>query len=323
MKKFLICLLFIFIFVLVAYFFRVDILEYKNPNKINILNKVSIEVKSIFKSCSKPIKYSIGDFDTRFNVSREYLLSALTDAEEIWEKPFGKELFSYIPDSNDLKINLSFDSRQLITTKLIKVNEVVESNQTFYFSLKEKLVSSENYLEIEKSNYEFALDDFTKRQSEYNKQIEYWNTKGGAPENEYNNLEIIKSKLSIEADKLIASQKEIKEKVNEYNDLVSEINKLANTINVSADKYNTLSQSRGESFQEGVYKSSGLSKEIDIYEFESREKLVRLLAHELGHALGIEHVTDKKSIMYELNQGESMTLSRDDMYALKKVCSIE
>ena len=47
----------------------------------------------------------------------------------------------------------------------------------------------------------------------------------------------------------------------------------------------------------------------------------RVLVHELGHALGIGHVENPDSIMYSYSIGETLTLSEEDLAALKEVCA--
>src|SRR3989338_684572 len=93
---------------------------------VKILNVESIPlaVREFFTwpaPCEKPIPYELGTFDPKFNISKDYFLTALKDAEAIWEKSITKDLFAYTPESpreGILKINLIYDYRQQATDKL-------------------------------------------------------------------------------------------------------------------------------------------------------------------------------------------------------------
>ncbi|HEV7423962.1 MAG TPA: matrixin family metalloprotease, partial [Candidatus Paceibacterota bacterium] len=280
--------------------------------------------------CKEPIPYTIGTFDTQFGISKDYFLSALSDAEAIWEKPkgdyAGKNLFVYEPtDTNvgDLKINLVYDYRQQATSKLASLGITVKDNRASYDELKAKFTSLKAQYDTEKINFEAHLQAFNQKELAYEAEVKSWNAKGGAPQAEYDRLQNTRTALDVESKQLQAEQAKVNAMVDEINALVVALNRLIATLNLSVEKYNTVNTSRGESFEEGVYVSDGGTQHIDIYEFSSRAKLVRVLAHELGHALGLEHVDDPKAIMYKLNQGSNETLTSADLQALKTKCGMK
>lgn len=276
--------------------------------------------------CTEPIPYTLGTFDSQFNISQDYFLSAFLDAEAIWEKPFGKELFVYAPSDSSpdvLKINLVYDYRQQATSKLESLGIVVKDNRISYEMLKTKFTELKIKFVSAKNDYEMRAQNFNEKSKNYEQQVEFWNKKDGAPKEEYNKLEALRLSLQNEANELQNMQTKLNEMINEINSFVVVLNRLVESLNLSIKKYNGVNDSRGESFEEGVYISDGTTREIDIYEFSSREKLVRVIAHELGHALDIPHLNDVKAIMYELNQGNNMVPTEADLEALKIKCGTD
>ena len=58
--------------------------------------------------CRQPLSYKIDGFDNNFGISRDKFLTVIKEAETIWEKGVGKNLFEYKPDGK-LKISLVFE----------------------------------------------------------------------------------------------------------------------------------------------------------------------------------------------------------------------
>jgi hypothetical protein len=272
------------------------------------------------KPCRMPLKYSVGEIDPRFNISQEQLKNILSEAEVIWEKKDGLNFFEYDPNA-ELQIKMVYDERQK------KTDEAEEFEANFQVMEKQQLALDRQYggadAEYDKKLSRFNVDfkKYEKDLKNYGKDVNYWNERGGVPADEYD-------KLKKERKKLEKTYTELKNKENELNNLATKINGIVKKENILANQYNsaviTYRNKYGEvqEFEKGVYDSA---QGITVYQFKEASDLRLALAHELGHALGVDHTEDPKSIMYYLMSEqdlENSVLAEEDLAQLKKVCEL-
>lgn len=272
--------------------------------------------------CQKPITYSIANLDPRFGLTEAELLNDVNQAEKIWESPINKPLFEYSP-TGDLKINLVYDYRQKATDAMKKIGIVINDDRSTFNALKAKynlLIISYNKA---KTQLENLIATYNADKSAYEKDVSYLNKHGGAQKAEYNILEQKRVDLNNQITIINQTQDSLNGLVDTINSAEIILNKLITTLNLQVSTYNTVNSSTGETFNEGEYIRDANGTTINIFEFDDTNQLVRVLAHEFGHALGLEHLDNSKAIMYYLNEGINEKLTTDDLIALKKMCEIK
>jgi predicted Zn-dependent protease len=115
---------------------------------------------------------------------------------------------------------------------------------------------------------------------------------------------------------------ELNSLINKINETASTLNTMAKNLNITVDTYNAVGQNTPREFNEGIYEQNSLGQSITIYQFENKQKLIRVLAHEFGHAINLDHVPQKNAIMYELNTSNNMTATNEEISNLKKICHV-
>lgn len=266
--------------------------------------------------CPVPLEYRLGDIDSGFGLSDEQVLEHIAKAESVWEDAANRELFIY-NEQAEMPINLIFDERQEFANTEEEKREDLDYRYSESKSLK---------LAIDKltSEYDSLIDSYNSqavayevRLNEYNNVVAKYNDEGGAPEEVYEELKSERNELNNVADSLNEIQEKISELATEINQLGDRGNTLMNSYNEDVKEYN-LEYGEPREFTQGDYKGDS----INIYKFSSDNELHKVLAHEFGHALGLDHVEGTSSLMYYLlgDTSESPTLSSEDLEVYYAMC---
>lgn len=282
---------------------------FANFNRIEVFLGAKFRQYFTYSSCDKPLAYKLGDIDPKFGLTKEQFLADTKQAAQIWQKAEVKQVLTFDATAgNAITINLTYDQRTALNNQIN--------------NLEQQVTRKDQSLQSDVNAYQKQVDDFKKRLADFhnqvlalNQQIDYWNQKGGAPADVYqklitqqNDLAKERDSLKAEADSLNQTAQKLNLSTQDYN---LGVNQLNNTIS-------TFKEALNQKPEEGIFNSR--TQTIDIYFNNSYGELIHTLAHEMGHALGLQHNDNQASIMYPYTT-ETVVASVDDIKSLDSICA--
>ena len=262
--------------------------------------------------CAVPLTWRIGAVDDRFGLTAEQARVVVHEAAELWELTVGRDLFSGDPAAG-FPVRFVYDFRQENLQKRTSLEKEFEEEGR-RLNLERSALGDRRtrYLDSETANRERA-EEFDRRASDHNAIVRNWNERGGAPEDiaqglreageelqaEHLELNVQEQELESLQRSLLDGDERLRREVDEHRGRGVELERLFPPTRVEAGFY-----------RETVQRQNGsvvaIQRGIDVYRFGSLDDLRFLVAHELGHALGLGHSTVLGALMSEEHDGDGL-----------------
>lgn len=271
--------------------------------------------------CSEPITFHVGDIDERFSITEEEVISLMEEVAQVWSDAADTIIIQY-DEKGEIALNLVYAEEQKLTDRERQYRDRLEHEEFRITVLENEYKRMNEEYEQEVEMYDEDSRDLQESIDRLNEWVRQKNEQGGFNKEDLKRFEGRKAEIDQVKLDLKRSEGRLKRKAAELNDKVTFLNNKVEAKNLLVDEYNR--QFKGtRKFTQGAYEWTNNSRRINIYQFLDKNELRLVIAHEMGHALGITHVSNPESVMHELMDQQNrrdLELTEEDIRALQSVC---
>jgi len=241
--------------------------------------------------CAIPVHYRLGETDPRFGFDRLTITTALVEAVNLWQVLSDTVLFIESDQPGAMIISMPFDERQASANTRSALRGDMERDRA-------------------------RLEDDEAMLRQWHERIEARRQA----------LEVEAPQMAVDDVRRMAG--DLQREIEAYNRRAADMQQRVADFRSRVTRYNEASS--GGPVESGLYRyERTLGRRIEVFRAETYDELVWVLAHELGHALGIGHVDGAGAVMNpllhdagELQPGRTrpVALGEADRRALVEVC---
>lgn len=243
-------------------------------------------------SSQQPLKYRIAFIDPRFQITKEQFIEVSQQAAEIWQKETGKTYFIYDSQAQ-LSINLIYDDHQMIKDEqqnslntLLQKQEIWRLKNEEIILNKQEVAQLSTDLNKKKISLRAEFEQYQQDVIRFNQgEYQYYRP---------DNLKERQKQLEQKSENIKNESNDLNSKIQTLNIKIKELNQEQSDLAALKTQFKLEQKTNIQPFHKGLFSQN----QIQIYGYASLNDLRLTLAHELGHALGLKHTTDPKSLMY-------------------------
>ena len=287
--------------------------SYEKPERI---------MHSDLGACDEPLSYRIGTIDPRFDISDDEVKEAMQVAASLWSEAIDRPL-AYYAEDGDIEVDFIYDERQELAVGEMRFREQIESEQIRTDQIQREYENRRDRFAQESADYEQLANQVKQEIDELNKWVREQNGGEILSEQERRYFEQKKRDVARMQERLVQEKDVLDRLADEINNYVDRLNSRIEEGNTLIDQYNE--DYAGENrFTKATYRNLNDGGVITVNQFLNKRDLYLVLAHELGHALGLKHGSDPASIMYSQMGGQEVypiiQLTTEDKRAIAEVC---
>jgi len=281
----------------------------------------------------------IGKIDEYYQnkLSSEELRSVIDEIEDTLESQLGYDLFNY--SEKGKPIYIKYVAPQQLEKSIERNIKKLEKKKEKIATLRKLLPNLQRKIKKQQKDINIFTSHINKKTAKLNEYILGINKKKHFTVEQYKQAQVHaksrQKRIDREVHVLKQDRRRFKKMTFSYNNKIHQLNSKIRSYNILQNQISRMTRSvkkvKGKAFGmkeitlKTFYKDGKKVRErsvtqnmtkIEIYGFETRSQLRAVLAHEIGHLVGIPHIHSKNALMnpyLQKNQIENLLLTQEDI----------